>query len=184
MKKLSDISLRIISLMIGIILPLTALTGCSSDDDNEYDELSLLIDSSLQTVVYVSYYSDGSIVLANGQDATLTYRVSPAGAAQAIVSQYASRLHLSVVQPLADTELPEVTQSAGNPLLTINDVSATTDGLLILTVSHTGFVQGHGYATALELAGSPLTFQTAYTPTRLITPFAISDEELSQTMAE
>ena len=166
------------------ILLATGMSGCTKDDDITQDGLSQLIVSSLQTVIFVSDHSDKAITLMDDQSATLRYQVMPADAAQQIAASYASQLRLDVILPLSDTTLPAVTRPVTTPALTISDVSATADGLLTLTVTHSGFVRGQDYATALALVGSQLTFQTAYSATRLIEALSINDEEISQTMAE
>lgn len=176
--------LRNLPIVSCALLMLTLTTACSKDTTDDQDAVSLLIDGNLQSVAYISTYSDGSIALINGQQATLNYQVYPATAAQTIASQYANLLKLIVNKPLTEATPPYIALSANGPTLTIEHVAATAEGELTLDVSHTGFESGQSYVTALELTGSQLKFQSAYVATRLITPFAISEEDLSQTLAE
>ena len=150
--------MRIRCLFVRVIFPVVAAALASvSCTDN--DELDNGISSRIQSIVFVSDTTGGSIALTDGQPATIVYSVQPAELAQTIASQYARSL--SFVGKLVQT------RSVGDATLSVTGVTGTADGLLTITATHSGFIGGQDYAFALELNDGTTQFRTAYTPTFL-----------------
>ena len=159
--------------LLKVLFPALLLMMACSDYQDDINRQGERIDSlennlngivkQIQSLVFITEYSNGNIRVDGTNSMTLRYRVEPKKLATSLAS-YSQQLRFD-----SKSDSP-------NPSLSISNVQGNeTTGILTMTATpSSGFEYDGDYAFSLVFSDNVLTFASAYTPVFVVThPIAI-----------